>query len=282
MAGVPIPLTPVEHQLAWTTPLAELRGQTRSRSSNPSCGTRIRTSTSASAAITMRSAVTATSRSSLTLGHPPAWRARRHSGLQSVRSAAFEPAWRESLTLLPVLHRRQHRRSHQRHVLVQSRWLSRCSVNQTACAVSGWQRASGSRTPAGAARAIAQLMTRAHSDLDLHESDLHRFEAHATTLPYIRERGAQQYREVYDVLHPLQPLERPRPLRRTPFYAQEQAAWRVLLRERAAGKFPAGTRSNAPLLQQFPVSDRDGWSGKFWSPIAGAEHLATRHERRSL
>ena len=36
--------------------------------------------------------------------------------------------------------------------------------------------------------------------------------------PYVLERGKQQYREVYDILHPLQQPARPRGLRLTPFH----------------------------------------------------------------
>ena len=75
---------------------------------------------------------------------------------------------------------------------------------------------------AGVARAVAQVMTNGRADHDLRECDLNRFDRYFTTDAYVRERGAQQYREVYDVIHPLQPMERPRPLRRSPFFERQR------------------------------------------------------------
>ena len=39
-----------------------------------------------------------------------------------------------------------------------------------------------------------------------------------TTPPFVLERGKQQYREVYDIIHPRQQMARPRKLRLSPFY----------------------------------------------------------------
>jgi hypothetical protein len=56
------------------------------------------------------------------------------------------------------------------------------------------------------------------SSYDLAEADANRFYPFQTTPPYVLERGKQQYREVYDILHPLQQPARPRGLRLTPFH----------------------------------------------------------------
>ena len=63
MAGVSIPLMPVQHQYARTAPLPELAGETE-RSRSPSCGSGPLACTSGSMAIPMASAPTSTSRSS--------------------------------------------------------------------------------------------------------------------------------------------------------------------------------------------------------------------------
>ncbi|MDT9091672.1 hypothetical protein, partial [Escherichia coli] len=47
-------------------------------------------------------------------------------------------------------------------------------------------------------------------------------EPHAASPAYVRARGAQQYREVYDIIHPLQQMEQPRPLRVSPFYMRQK------------------------------------------------------------
>jgi glycine cleavage system aminomethyltransferase T/glycine/D-amino acid oxidase-like deaminating enzyme len=275
MAGVPIPLTPVEHQLAWTTPLAELRGSEDIEVAQP-----VLRHQDQDLYFRQRRDHYAVGG----YGHEPVvvdpWDIRPHGEPDDMPASnpfdpvAFEPAWQESLKLLPALER----------VGIAEAINGMFSFSPDGFPLLGesdrlrgfWVAEGIWIThAAGAARAVAQLMTTGTSDLDLHECDLHRFEAHATTLPYIRERGAQQYREVYDVLHPLQPMERPRPLRRTPFYTQEQALGACFFEARG-WEVPRWYEANAPLLRQFTVADREGWHGMFWSPIAGAEHMATR------
>lgn len=275
MAGTPIPLTPVEHQLAWTTPLAELRGFEAVEITQP-----VLRHQDQDLYFRQR-------RDHYAVGgysHEPVvvdpWDIRPHGAPDDAPAsnpfnpATFQPAWREALTLLPAL----------KNAGIAEAINGMFSFTPDGFPLLGesdrlrgfWVAEGIWIThAAGAARAVAQLMTSGTSDLDLHECDLHRFEAHAATLPYIRERGAQQYREIYDVLHPLQPLERPRPLRRTPFYAQEQALGACFFEARG-WEIPRWFEANAPLLRRYPVADRSGWHGQFWSPIAGAEHQATR------
>ena len=276
MAGVPIPLTPVEHQLAWTTPLAELRGSEATEIAQP-----VLRHQDQDLYFRQRRDHYAVGG----YGHEPvvvdSWDIRPHGAPDDMPASnpfdpvAFAPAWREAVTLVPALG----------EVGVAEAINGMFSFSPDGFPLLGesdrlrgfWVAEGIWIThAAGAARAVAQFMTTGVSDLDLHESDLHRFEAHAATLPYVRERGAQQYREVYDVLHPLQPLERPRPLRRSPFYSQERALGACFFEARG-WEAPRWYESNASLLHHFPVADRDGWHGQFWSPIAGAEHLATRH-----
>ena len=127
----------------------------------------------------------------------------------------------------------------------------------------------------GVGQAIADLITDGTSDLDLHDCDLNRFDAHAHSTTYVQARGAQQYDEIYDIIHPLQPLEHPRPLRVPPFHDREIALGAIFFEARGWER-PQWYESNAPLLDEFPVAPRDGWSSMFWSPIAGAEHQAVR------
>lgn len=132
----------------------------------------------------------------------------------------------------------------------------------------------------GVGQAVADLITDGVSDLDLHDCDLNRFDPHAHTATYVQARGAQQYDEVYDIIHPLQPLERPRPLRVPPFHDRQGALGAVFFEARGWER-PQWYEANAVLLDEFPVAPRAGWAGMFWSRIAGAEHLAAR-ERAGL
>jgi glycine cleavage system T protein len=128
----------------------------------------------------------------------------------------------------------------------------------------------------GAARAVAEWMVEGMPTLDLREEDLNRFYSHAFSRAYVRARGAQNYREVYDIIHPLQPMETPRKLRLSPFNDRQEALGAMFL-EGAGWERPQWYEANRPLLDDapsFPV--RSGWAACFWSPVQAAEHRAAR------
>ncbi|MFI9763811.1 FAD-dependent oxidoreductase [Streptomyces sp. NPDC051963] len=130
---------------------------------------------------------------------------------------------------------------------------------------------------AGVARAVAEWMVDGRPSIDLHECDLTRFEEAQRSPSYVRERGSQQFVEVYDVLHPLQPMEQPRPLRVSPFYARQQQLGAFFL-EGGGWERPHWYEANAPLADGLELPERDAWSARFWSPIAAAEAKATREK----
>ncbi|MES1196299.1 MAG: FAD-dependent oxidoreductase, partial [Steroidobacter sp.] len=127
----------------------------------------------------------------------------------------------------------------------------------------------------GVAKAMAEWIVNGHPSLAVHECDVNRFETHQLGLQHIEERGAQNYIEVYDLLHPLQPMESPRPLRTTGFYPRQQELGAFFL-EAAGYERPQWYETNAALLDRYKSPPRDEWSSKFWSPIIGAEALAVR------
>ncbi|MFJ3642833.1 FAD-dependent oxidoreductase [Streptomyces sp. NPDC090108] len=133
---------------------------------------------------------------------------------------------------------------------------------------------------AGVARAVAEWMTDGRPSADVHECDLTRFEEAQRSPSYVRERGAQQFAEVYDVLHPLQPMERPRPLRVSPFHARQSELGAFFL-EGGGWERPHWYEANAPLAETLALPRRDAWSARYWSPVAAAEAKATR-ERVAL
>jgi glycine cleavage system aminomethyltransferase T/glycine/D-amino acid oxidase-like deaminating enzyme len=131
---------------------------------------------------------------------------------------------------------------------------------------------------AGVARAMAEWLVEGQPRTDVHECDLHRFEEVQLAPGYVEERGAQGFVEVYDIRHPLQPMDSPRPLRRSPFYSRQQELGAVFL-ESAGWERPHWYEANASLLREpdgVQVPERDPWSGRYWSPIAAAEARATR------
>jgi glycine cleavage system aminomethyltransferase T/glycine/D-amino acid oxidase-like deaminating enzyme len=132
---------------------------------------------------------------------------------------------------------------------------------------------------AGVAKAVAELLTDGRSSVDLHGCDVHRFEEVQLTDDYVSETSQQNFVEIYDVLHPLQPKESPRNLRVSPFHARQKELGAVFL-EAAGWERPHWYEANAPLVAQLPEAwvppERDAWSGQFHSPIAAAEAWRTR------
>lgn len=133
---------------------------------------------------------------------------------------------------------------------------------------------------AGVAKAVAEWMTAGRPEVDVHECDMHRFEDAQRSPAYVADRGAQNFVEVYDVIHPLQPAEQPRPLRTSPFHPRQQELGAYFL-EAGGWERPHWYEANAPLAEGLSVPERDAWSARYWSPIAAAEARATR-ERVAL
>lgn len=132
----------------------------------------------------------------------------------------------------------------------------------------------------GVGRAMAEWMVEGAPGLDMREVNLNRFHAHAVTRSYVRTRGAQQYREVYDIVHPLQQMEQPRNLRLSPFHPRLQELGASFV-ESAGWERPQWFESNARLLPGHTWPERSGWAARYWSPTIGAEHQATR-ERAAM
>jgi glycine cleavage system aminomethyltransferase T/glycine/D-amino acid oxidase-like deaminating enzyme len=132
---------------------------------------------------------------------------------------------------------------------------------------------------AGVGKAVAQLLVDGRSDFDLHGCDVHRFEEVQLAPDYVSETSQQNFVEIYDVLHPLQPRLSPRDLRVSPFHARQQELGAVFL-EAAGWERPHWYEANAGLVGELPTEwvppERDAWAGQFWSPIAAAEAWKTR------
>ncbi|KJK44470.1 sarcosine dehydrogenase [Lentzea aerocolonigenes] len=128
---------------------------------------------------------------------------------------------------------------------------------------------------AGVAKAMAEWIVDGQPQLDLHSSDLNRFEQVQLAPDYVLERSCQNFVEVYDVLHPLQPMESPRPLRTSPFYERQKDLGAFFL-EASGWERPHWYEVNASLPEVAEVPGRGEWASRYWSPICGAEALVTR------
>ncbi|MGZ8579252.1 MAG: GcvT family protein, partial [Actinomycetota bacterium] len=130
---------------------------------------------------------------------------------------------------------------------------------------------------AGMARQAVEWMVSGEPSYDLAEADANRFYPFQTTTPYVRARGEQQYREVYDIIHPRQQMSSPRNLRLTPFNARHEELGASFVTG-AGWERPQWFEANRSLVGgvTHEWARRGGWAAQLWSPIEGAEHLATR------
>ncbi|KAB8238145.1 GcvT family protein [Aspergillus alliaceus] len=133
---------------------------------------------------------------------------------------------------------------------------------------------------AGVARALAEVLTTGWSQIDLSECELSRFEEIQLSREYVNETSQQNFVEIYDIIHPLQPKESPRNLRLSPFYSRERELGAVFL-ELGGWERPFWYEANAELLKYLPAQwqpvERDAWSAQFYSPIAAVEAWKTRN-----
>jgi glycine cleavage system aminomethyltransferase T/glycine/D-amino acid oxidase-like deaminating enzyme len=133
---------------------------------------------------------------------------------------------------------------------------------------------------AGVGKAVAQLMLTGACDLDLRELDVNRFAPHQEAKSFALARGDQQYREVYDIIHPKYQISSPRGMRRAPWHEHQRQLGAHFF-ESNGWERPQWFESNADLPTPEHGTTRDSWSAIEWSPICAAEHVATR-ERAGL
>jgi glycine cleavage system aminomethyltransferase T/glycine/D-amino acid oxidase-like deaminating enzyme len=134
----------------------------------------------------------------------------------------------------------------------------------------------------GAGKTIAEWMDKGYTEWDNHELDISRFHAYQKTQHFIEVRSAQNYREVYDIIHPNEQIVDPRHVRLSPFHAR-LSEMKGEFFVSAGWERPQWFESNSRLLEDYEdrVPARSGWEARFWNRIQGAEHLATR-ERAAL
>ncbi|RMZ88475.1 hypothetical protein DV736_g4294, partial [Chaetothyriales sp. CBS 134916] len=132
---------------------------------------------------------------------------------------------------------------------------------------------------AGVARAVAEVLTTGMSQIDLSECELSRFDEIQLTRAYISKTSQQSFVEVYDIIHPLEPRQSPRNLRVSPFHVRQRELGAYFL-EAGAWERPFWYEANAELIKDLPAAwrpvERDTWSSRHYSAIAGVEAWKTR------
>ncbi len=129
----------------------------------------------------------------------------------------------------------------------------------------------------GVGKAVAEWMANGQPTMDLRYADLARFLPFQRTASYTVQRSTQQYREVYDIIHPAQQMDAPRGLRLLPYHQRYRELGAAFV-ESAGWERPQWFESNAALRQGSTdhTHTRSGWAARFWSPIIGTEHRAVR------
>ncbi|WP_028812824.1 GcvT family protein [Streptomyces flavidovirens] len=277
MAGVDIPLLPLAHQYARTTPLDELAGADR-EATRPILRHQDRD-------LYFREHTDRVGIGSY--AHRPLpvdpFTVPRYDDAPVMPSSYpfteddFAPSWEDARALLPALAATR----------VESGFNGVFSFTPDGMPVLGETRelrgfwlaeAVWVTHSAGVAKALAEWMTEGRPSIDLHECDLTRFETAQRSPAYTEERAARQFVEVYDIIHPLQPPQEPRPLRVSPFYARQLQLGAHFL-EGGGWERPHWYEANAPLAETLTgLPARDDWSATHWSPIAAAEAKATREK----
>jgi glycine cleavage system aminomethyltransferase T/glycine/D-amino acid oxidase-like deaminating enzyme len=279
MAGVPIPLIPVQHQYVKTTPLPQLAGETREvvhpilRHQDKSLYFRQHAD---------HYGIGSYQHEPLLVEADQIRSYQDSPIMPSIREFTpehFAKPWTDAVQLLPAL--RQVDLTYKINGMFSFTPDGLPLLGETPDVRGLWVAEAVWVTHAGGVgKVMAEWIAEDRPSIDLRECNINRFESYAHSPAYIKARGAQQYREVYDIIHPLQQMENPRPLRVSPFYGRHKELGAVFFEGRGWER-PQWFASNEALLSDYDVPPRSGWEARYWSPLIGAEHQATR-ERVAL
>lgn len=129
---------------------------------------------------------------------------------------------------------------------------------------------------AGVGLAMAEWLVEGRSStFSLHECEVSRFDRHQLSPSYIEELDVLHYIEVYDIKHSLEPIHDPRSLRTSPFYPRQQELGAVFL-EGTGWERPHWYEANAQLVEGRDIPQFEGWTSQHWNPIIAAEAQYTR------
>jgi glycine cleavage system aminomethyltransferase T len=126
-------------------------------------------------------------------------------------------------------------------------------------------------------KVLADWITLGRPTLDPHGIDIARFYPVQKTPDYVRGRCLEIARKIYDPpVHPREPFESGRNLRRSPFWPREKALGGHFM-EVAGWERAHGYAANEALLERYGdrVPERpDEWDGRHFWRVSNAEHLA--------
>ncbi|TMF46430.1 MAG: FAD-dependent oxidoreductase [Chloroflexi bacterium] len=127
----------------------------------------------------------------------------------------------------------------------------------------------------GVGKMIAEWIIDGEPSLDLWHMDIRRFGAYTASRRYIATRVNEVYSTYYDISYPALERSSARKLRLSPVY-QRLEELDAVFGEKAGWERPNWFSRNEGLAegQAWPVPY--GWASRYWSPAIGAEHQATR------
>jgi glycine cleavage system aminomethyltransferase T/glycine/D-amino acid oxidase-like deaminating enzyme len=275
MAGIDVPMLPMAHQYAKTTPLPGLAIEAHAEVRRPILrhqdadlyfrehGDRLGIGSYSHRPMP------------IDLGDVPAMKdSLVMPSMLEFTQADFDPAWEDAVRLLPALGEAKVDEGFNgimsftpdgMPLLGESRELAGFWLAEAV-----WVTHS-----AGVAKSVAEWLVDGVPSIELHECDLHRFEQVQRDPGFVFDRSCQAFVEVYDVLHPLQPAEKPRGLRSSPFYPRQVELGAFFL-ESSGWERPHWYGANSGLAEGLELPERGEWAAQFWSPIAAAEAKATR------
>ena len=281
MVGMDLPLTPLAHQLAWTAPvpaMARPSDRRRDHAADPAPPGRrplLPRPVRPDRHRLLRPPADAGRRRTRSAGpsDEPPTRCRRCC--RSPRTTSSRPG-RDSRELLPALGEARGRRGLQRPVLLHHRRLPAARPVARRRGLLG--RGGGLGDALGRRRPRDGRVAGRRPLLDVRPARVRRQPLRGAPARAGRtcwRADCQNFVEVYDVKHPLQPMEDPRPLRTSPFHPRQQELGAFFL-EANGWERPQWYEANAGLVDGRDVPAPDDWAARYWSPIAAAEAQVTR------
>jgi len=133
----------------------------------------------------------------------------------------------------------------------------------------------------GVSKVIAESILNGVPSIDLRECDINRFHPIERTKSFSLARGVEQYKEGVYIHHPLDQMLSSRNMKLSPFYEKEKTLGAVFF-ESAGWEIPQWYKTNTELLnisfEKQTWVNRNSWASRNWSPIVGAEHLIAREK----
>jgi glycine cleavage system aminomethyltransferase T/glycine/D-amino acid oxidase-like deaminating enzyme len=127
----------------------------------------------------------------------------------------------------------------------------------------------------GVGKIMAEWIVEGEPELDVWHMDIRRFGAYTASRRYIATRTREIYSTYYDISYPARERDSARKLRLSPLYARLEELGAVF-GEKAGWERPNWFSSNETLAEGQGWPQPQGWAGRYWSPAIGAEHQATR------